>query len=819
MAIKINFWLFFTLMIFASVSAQKDELTPNSPFEGKTYDIDWIIPSADMKFITFQKIYDYSSDTLALVSTKHPDKILFQTPDVYPISVKYTKRGAVFMSGSRTAQLVNLITMKPQVWEELNRAFFLEQYQTIVLLKKENLQILNSAGEILEEIKEVVSVQEKEHRLFYTQRNDENFSLKEWTPKGNLLLAKGAAGSFFIDYLAGTKCLFHENLDGNSKLYYADNSTGITVAFPGNSQGPPQVPVGVSALKNGSYLVTFATQNPKVPKNTSVDVWYPNDHNLGKKFYNDETFTYILWTPQNHKVVTLDHHRFPKHTDTGNGRYLLAYDPALNQDYTFERIQQRVYRYDTELDRYEELGLTGIYMYTDKEGKYLLSHDNLNWVLYNIDTGEKSTIKAARDLTPFFSVQGDQLLFPDHEKMITYDLKTKKIVRIKIPAGYDAEIAGGTNEVLNFENKFYRTSYEPSEPLAIKITNNATSKQAVGVYSKGKFQQLCKTGPEYITMSVSFPQQKKYLYVKRNYNAPPVLVMNKNFKEQVLFKTNPKDHGVREVRMEKISYTNSKGVPLTGLLYYPSNYKTSEKYPMVVGIYELMRNQSNQYLRDGMWGRVEGMNIRYYLDRGYFIYLPDIVYDGRGTGRSALDCVDSGMNALAPITSIDFEKVGLMGHSHGGYETNYIATQSNKFATYVGGAGNSDLVRSYHSFNYDYFSPFYWQFEEQQYRMFKSFAEDKNLYIDNSPIYYAEKVSRPILLWTGTKDQNILWEQTMEFYLGLRRNHKEVIALFYGDEGHSFGNKANREDLFLRISHWFDYYLKGVKKEWIDEMY
>ncbi|WP_449397658.1 alpha/beta hydrolase family protein [Chryseobacterium wanjuense] len=65
---------------------------------------------------------------------------------------------------------------------------------------------------------------------------------------------------------------------------------------------------------------------------------------------------------------------------------------------------------------------------------------------------------------------------------------------------------------------------------------------------------------------------------------------------------------------------------------------------------------------------------------------------------------------------------------------------------------------------------FYWQFEGGQYRMPGSFTNFKSLYIDNSPVYHAEKVNVPILLWVGKKDENIDWQQTMEFYLALRRN-------------------------------------------------
>jgi len=99
------------------------------------------------------------------------------------------------------------------------------------------------------------------------------------------------------------------------------------------------------------------------------------------------------------------------------------------------------------------------------------------------------------------------------------------------------------------------------------------------------------------------------------------------------------------------------------------------------------------------------------------------------------------------------------------------------------------------------------------------FTSHKELYIDNSPVYHAEKVKAPILLWTGKKDENIDWQQSMEFYLALKRNHKPVIALFYPDDDHSLQKIENRVDLYSRISQWFDFHLKDIKSsEWILKM-
>lgn len=815
-------FLFLLLHLFSlQVSAQKKEQSLQSPFAGKTYDISWVVPSEDLRYMTFQKTHDYSADTLALVSAKHPNKILYQAPDVYPSSVKYTKGGSVFMSGGVTARLVNLTSLKEQVWNGIRKAFYVPSYERIVLFDGKGLRMVDAKGRLTEEITQVSAVQEKDERLFYTQKTDRGDQLFEWTPETQHVLPAVGGENFHVSYCKGPVVIyyFHDSHTGHAKMYLTDRSKQKTYTLPDYLEGTPSTPIEVSAMRSGRYFVTFATENKKMPQKSDVDIWYGNDNKLENKFYNDEIMTYAIWNPEANEIRVLDYERFPMHIDTGEGRYLLASDPKERQDYTKQKIKQKFYRYDTEADRYEEMGDTGLYQNTDKDGKYLLSHDNDNWVVYTIATNEKRII-AAKDVIAydeiFFSSDGNLLLFPQLERISTYDLRTGDLRETPLSSGYTATVAHGMKRSLGLHGFVYRNWYEAGQPLLIKVHNYKTSAQSLGLYQNERFQGLVNSGSDHLTPIAAFPQQKSYLYLRSNYNLPPVLTLNTDFKDRVIYRSNPEDTSVSDARMEKIAYTNSKGVALSGVLFYPSKFDQAQKYPMVVGIYELMRSNSNRYLRDGFAGKVEGINIRYYLDRGYFIYLPDIVFDGRGTGRSALDCVESAVAALKDIESIDFGRLGLVGHSHGGYEANFIATQSRMFAAYVGGAGNSDLVRSYHSFNYDFISPFYWQFEEQQYRLFKSFAEDKNLYIDNSPVYHAEKVTHPILLWTGTNDQNIYWEQTMEYYLALRRNNKKVIALFYDKEGHSFSKKQNREDLFLRISDWFDYHLKGIRKDWID---
>lgn len=159
---------------------------------------------------------------------------------------------------------------------------------------------------------------------------------------------------------------------------------------------------------------------------------------------------------------------------------------------------------------------------------------------------------------------------------------------------------------------------------------------------------------------------------------------------------------------------------------------------------------------------------------------------------------------------------GLLGHSFGGYETNFILTQSNLFAAAISGSGVSDMIHEYFTINSDHLKPEIWRFENQQFRMNRSFYQDKDSYLRNSPILNAEKINTPLLTWTGKNDQTVKPEQTMAFFVALRRLQKTHIMLQYPNEQHSLSSDIAQEDLSRKTIEWFDYYLKKEKPaDWI----
>ncbi|WHF51466.1 prolyl oligopeptidase family serine peptidase [Chryseobacterium gotjawalense] len=815
---KTIFLMVIYLMVANFSFAQMKDFKANE-FAGHTYNLSWLTWSPDKKYVSFQKSYEYSSDTLSLINVKHPEKIIFQSAGIYPNFLHYSKKGHLFMRGAKTAQLLKLPSVKPIIWENITDAFYLEKEEKIAILQKDILRIYNEDAELIDEIHGVNAIKKNKDILFFTGRNKNLYELIKWT--ANLKTTLNSSTHKRMNIVGNENPIFfiaeRDSATTKNRVKYINITTRKEIIFQPPSSHLLKNVVQVSKIGTSKFLMTYTTTLPKNEKST-VDIWYVNDRNLAKKFQNNVGLENVIWNPEKSEYVLLNNDRFPKHIPIGHGGYVLALDPTANQDYTHDKIESELYRYDVNTNRYEFLGKVGVNCYMDDKGKYLLSYLNQNWILYTISTMENKALTLEADLIPYFSLSGEKIIFGGHQKIAEYNISASELKATRIPQGFNAEIISGSSEPLGIDSRFTKNSYDDSKTTLIKILNPETSDQTLGTYRNQSFQALYHSSDDLVSIPL-MKDANSILYLKSNYNKPPVLIRNTNSREAAIFHSNKEDDAVFNYKKTRTYYRNSMGIPLTGLLYYPAHYKKGKKYPMVVGIYELMRNQSNKYLRDGFIGSVEGFNMRNFLDRGYFIYLPDITYDGRGPGKSAVDAVESSLDALANIGEIDFSKVGLIGHSHGGYETNFIATQSKRFAAYVSGAGNSDLVRSFHSFNYNFLSPFYWQFEEQQYRIYKPFAADKNLYLENSPIYHAEQVSQPILLWAGKEDRNIAWDQSMEFYLGLRRNDKKVIALFYEKEGHSFSERRNREDLFVRIKEWFDFHLKGIKTPWISEMY
>jgi dipeptidyl aminopeptidase/acylaminoacyl peptidase len=256
-------------------------------------------------------------------------------------------------------------------------------------------------------------------------------------------------------------------------------------------------------------------------------------------------------------------------------------------------------------------------------------------------------------------------------------------------------------------------------------------------------------------------------------------------------------------------------VALQGVLQYPANYEAGKKYPMVVYLYEK--------LSDGLHNWTAPSERDYYngaafTQNGYFYFQPDIVFSPREPGLSVVECVSAAVKKVVDMGIVDASKVGVMGHSWGGFDTMFLSTHTKIFAAAVSGAGISDLVSNYGNHHWSSGIAETDHIETGQQRMVVPLYDDLDAYVRNSAVFAVSTMTTPLLMEAGDADGTVFWHQSVELYNIARRAGKDVVMLVYNGEDHGLRVKKNQIDYHRRIHAWFDHYLKGAPAEkWITE--
>ena len=263
-------------------------------------------------------------------------------------------------------------------------------------------------------------------------------------------------------------------------------------------------------------------------------------------------------------------------------------------------------------------------------------------------------------------------------------------------------------------------------------------------------------------------------------------------------------------RTELVSYeVQPKGQPkmtLQGSLYYPANYEPGKKYPMVVYLYEKLSDGLHQFSNPSERSYYNGTALS---QQGYFYFQPDIVFQPREPGVSVVECVTAAVKKVIDMGVVDAAKVGVMGHSWGGFDAMYLATHSKIFAAAISGAGISNLISNYGNGHWSSGIAETDHIETGQQRMVVPLYEDLQAYIRNSAVFGISTMTTPLLLMTGDNDGTVYWHQSVELYNIARRAKKNVVMLVYNNEDHGLRVKKNQVDYHRRIGAWFAHYLKG----------
>ena len=271
---------------------------------------------------------------------------------------------------------------------------------------------------------------------------------------------------------------------------------------------------------------------------------------------------------------------------------------------------------------------------------------------------------------------------------------------------------------------------------------------------------------------------------------------------------NPKQANIKWGNVKLVSYLAQDGTPLQGLLFTPDGFDGVKKFPMMVYFYE--RNSETLHNYRAPAPSRSTINIPYFVSNDYVVFVPDIKYDLGLPGPSAYDCIMPGVQAVISQGGIDAENMAIQGQSWGGYQVAYLMTRTNLFKAAGAGAPVVNMTSAYGGIRWGTGMSRMFQYEQTQSRIGGTLWDKPLYYLENSPLFTLDRVNTPVLIMHNDADGSVPWYQGIEMFMGLKRLNKPAWLLQYNGEDHNLVQRKNAKDLSIRLSQFFDHYLKGA---------
>lgn len=291
--------------------------------------------------------------------------------------------------------------------------------------------------------------------------------------------------------------------------------------------------------------------------------------------------------------------------------------------------------------------------------------------------------------------------------------------------------------------------------------------------------------------------------------SPNVYLTDLKFKDfERVSDLNPQQKDVNWGTVELVSYRANDGVPLQGLLYKPENFDASKKYPMMIYFYERSSDGMHRYRSPAP--SASTINIPYFVSNEYVVFVPDIKYDLGLPGPSAYNCIIPGVQTVVDMGFVDADNMAIQGQSWGGYQVAYLITQTNMFKAAGAGAPVVNMTSAYGGIRWGTGMSRMFQYEQTQSRIGGTLWEKPVYYLENSPLFFMDRVKTPVLIMHNDEDGAVPWYQGIEMFMALKRLNQPAWLLQYNGEDHNLRQRKNRKDLSVRLSQFFDHYLKGA---------
>ncbi len=466
-------------------------------------------------------------------------------------------------------------------------------------------------------------------------------------------------------------------------------------------------------------------------------------------------------------------------------------------------------------------------------GKYAMYFDNTHWYSYDVASGKTINLTSNVPGGPFHQetwstpnpapAWGIAGWTPGDRSVLIYD-------RFDLwefdPTGARAPIVVtdslGRRESLVFrltdleQDRVEERTIDPAKPLYFRVFSEET--KGSGFYSDRLGARQAPTKILWDDLNFGTPTRatnaQVYMMTRSTFVDPPNLWVGPSLTEMTrISDINPFQREYNWGTAELVTWTSDDGMPLQGILFKPENFDSTKKYPLISYFYEDLSDGLHSYVPPT--GR-NVINATHYVSNGYLIFMPDIYYLQGHPGPSALKSIVPGVQMLLRRGYVDPKGLGLQGQSWGGYQIAYMITQTRMFSAAMAGAPVANMTSAYGGIRWGSGLARTFQYENTQSRIGKTLWEAPQLYIENSPLFWLDRVETPLFIMHNDQDDAVPWYQGIELFVGLKRLGKEVYMINYNNDVHNPSSRANQKDMAMRMEQFFDAKLKGAPEpDWM----
>jgi dipeptidyl aminopeptidase/acylaminoacyl peptidase len=270
---------------------------------------------------------------------------------------------------------------------------------------------------------------------------------------------------------------------------------------------------------------------------------------------------------------------------------------------------------------------------------------------------------------------------------------------------------------------------------------------------------------------------------------------------------NPQQSQYNWASVELVKWTGLNGDTHQGLLYKPENMDPSKKYPMIVYFYE--RHAEGLHTHYSPRTSASTVNPLEFASNGYLVFMPDIHFIIGNPGKSFYNAIMSGIMYLEQRGYVDMKHLGIQGQSWGGYGTAFMITQTDIFAAASPGAPVSNMTSAYGGIRNESGMVRQFQYEKTQSRIGGTLWEKPEYFIENSPLFFADRINTPCLIRHDDADGAVPFAEGVQLFVALRRLGKPAWLINYNNAPHNLSRQADKKDWSVRMMQFFNHYLKG----------